>query len=781
MFNQSMAGFMADTHHHNTMDLWHQRLAHASEPRNKQMAQQGFIPPHAIRLTDKLKIGTDVAGPFPTDRHGNKYYCVFQCRFTKYRAIFPMKAKNENILPHFLSFVESAKISNPDTSIDDVAAIRVDGGGEFVEFRNFCEDLGIEMLTSGRDNPDGCGVEPQNKIILNVVRTVLHSSDLPPQYWSEAARYAVYTLNRTVSSDSSISPYEAFFEFAASVKHFRAFGSPCWVHLQKERRAGGKLADRATEHRVLSFENSTGVYRLLSLNTGKIVTSKHVTFNEEPVIRRALTKLPNPLAVLQSELNCSADAKLHQKGNFDPRLSSTTSARPTTTSPSSSSTSSEQPRKSSRIPPPMLRFGYKLRALLACSFAFLGTHSEAHTNPFNLAHARTMPDWDMWHEAAVQEYKSLVANDVFELVERPTNTNVIKSRWVLAKKFEDGVLKKYKGRLVAKGYSQQPGIDYVATFAPVVSAPSLRIILSLAAEQGLSLTQLDELYMEQPEGFRDPEFPDHVWKLKKSLYGLKQSPRCWYANLHSTLREYGFTRSEYDGCIYMRKVGDAVTCVTIYVDDIVIASYNDRTVAALKATLKKKNRITDAGKLENFLGLRINRNLGKKTIHISQSQFIKDALIKFGYNYCPPAKTPMDPTMDLSVNKDYQASADDINRFRSMVGTLSWIATWSIPEISFAVHKLQLATDYPEAKHFAVAGRVFKYLKGSGNKSIKLGGGTILRAYCDADFCTDRIDGKSVTGYIVFLGDSPVVWTSRLQKSVSTCTTEAEYLALGEY
>ena len=126
-----------------------------------------------------------------------------------------------------------------------------------------------------------------------------------------------------------------------------------------------------------------------------------------------------------------------------------------------------------------------------------------------------------------------MANDVFELVERPTNKNVIKSRWVLAKKFEDGVLKKYKGRLVAKGYSQQPGIDYAATFAPVVSAPSLRIILSLAAEQGLSLSQLDvqtaflngslteELYMEQPVGFRDPEFPDHIWKLKKSLYGLK--------------------------------------------------------------------------------------------------------------------------------------------------------------------------------------------------------------------------------------------------------------------
>lgn len=102
-----------------------------------------------------------------------------------------------------------------------------------------------------------------------------------------------------------------------------------------------------------------------------------------------------------------------------------------------------------------------------------------------------MPDWDMWHDAAVKDYQSLVDNGVFELVERPSNKNVIKSRWVLAKKFEDGFLKNIqRGRLVAKGYSQQPGIDYAATFAPVVGAPSLRVKLFLATEQGLSLSQL---------------------------------------------------------------------------------------------------------------------------------------------------------------------------------------------------------------------------------------------------------------------------------------------------
>ncbi|CAM9334139.1 unnamed protein product [Heterosigma akashiwo] len=97
----------------------------------------------------------------------------------------------------------------------------------------------------------------------------------------------------------------------------------------------------------------------------------------------------------------------------------------------------------------------------------------------------------------------------------------------------------------------------------------------------------------------------------------------------------------------------------------------------------------------------------------------------------------MDNTVDLSVNKEYKAHPDDVSRFKSMVGTLAWVSTWSVPEITFAVHKLQRATNYPEPKHFAAAARVLKYLKGTGHKALRIGGGTILRAYCDADFVND--------------------------------------------
>ncbi|CAN0002253.1 unnamed protein product [Heterosigma akashiwo] len=126
-------------------------------------------------------IGTDVVGPFPADRHGHRYFVSFRCLHTKLIAAFPMKAKSD-ILPHFISFVEMATRSNPDLTMDDVEVVRLDGGKEYVEFNNFCEDLGISLMTSGRDNPDGSRVERQNRSIMEIVRSVLYSSDLPVQF-----------------------------------------------------------------------------------------------------------------------------------------------------------------------------------------------------------------------------------------------------------------------------------------------------------------------------------------------------------------------------------------------------------------------------------------------------------------------------------------------------------------------------------------------------------------------------------------------------------------------
>ena len=113
-----------------------------------------------------------------------------------------------------------------------------------------------------------------------------------------------------------------------------------------------------------------------------------------------------------------------------------------------------------------------------------------------------------------------------------------------------------------------------------------------------------------------------------------------------------------------------------------------------------------------------------------------------------------------------------------MVGTLAWVANWTRPELAFTFHKLQQTQNNPEPKHFQAAERAFQYLKGTQSECLRLGGDLVLRAFTDADFCADRIDGKSVTGYVLLLGDAPIIWSSKLQGAVTTSTVEAEYLAL---
>ncbi|CAM9895800.1 unnamed protein product, partial [Heterosigma akashiwo] len=138
----------------------------------------------------------------------------------------------------------------------------------------------------------------------------------------------------------------------------------------------------------------------------------------------------------------------------------------------------------------------------------------------------------------------------------------------------------------------------------------------------------------------------------------------------------------------------------------------------------------------------------------------------------------MDHTVDLTPTPGFKAELSDANRYRSMVGTLAWVANWTRPELAFSVHKLQRTQNNPEPKHFEAAERVFRYLKGTQSKSLRLGGDLVFCAFTDADFCADRIDGKSVTGYIILLGDAPIIWSSKLQGAVTTFTVKAEYLAL---
>ncbi|CAN0125336.1 unnamed protein product [Heterosigma akashiwo] len=218
--------------------------------------------------------------------------------------------------------------------------------------------------------------------------------------------------------------------------------------------------------------------------------------------------------------------------------------------------------------------------------------------------------------------------------------------------------------------------------------------------------------------------------------------------------------------------------VAVYVDDLVLSSNHPSVITDLKASFAFKFKITDLGPLNQILGIKVTRDLRNICFFLSQASFIKDAISKFGLDFLPAVRTPMDHTADLATTPGFKSSLPDSNRYRSMVGSLAWVANWTRPELAFTVHKLQRYQSNPEPKHFEAAQRVFRYLKGTQSEQLRLGGNLVLRAYTDADFCQDRIKGKSVTGYVIMLWDSPIVWASKLQTAVSTSTVEAEYLSL---
>jgi hypothetical protein len=172
-----------------------------------------------------------------------------------------------------------------------------------------------------------------------------------------------------------------------------------------------------------------------------------------------------------------------------------------------------------------------------------------------------------WTLAMQEELNQFERNSVWELVPKPKDNLVIGTKWVFRNKLdENGVIIRNKARLVAKGYNQQEGIDFDETYAPVARLEAIRMLLAFSCIMDFKLFQMDvksaflngyiqeEVYVDQPPGFKNFEFPNHVYKLKKALYGLKQAPRAWYDRLSKFLLENDFERGKVDTTLFIKKI-----------------------------------------------------------------------------------------------------------------------------------------------------------------------------------------------------------------------------------
>uniref|UniRef100_A0AAV1UWT9 Reverse transcriptase Ty1/copia-type domain-containing protein n=2 Tax=Peronospora matthiolae TaxID=2874970 RepID=A0AAV1UWT9_9STRA len=345
-------------------------------------------------------------------------------------------------------------------------------------------------------------------------------------------------------------------------------------------------------------------------------------------------------------------------------------------------------------------------------------------------------DSGKWKEACDSEFDSLQRNDTWEIVPLPKGRKAIGCRWVFrVKENQDGEVKRFKARLVAKGFSQKFGVDYEETFAPVAKFTSIRVVLSMAAKYGLMLYQMDvktaflngslneDIYMDQPDGYLDATQPDYVCKLKRSLYGLKQSPRMWNQTIDGFMIKMGFKKCESDHCIYIKRDDQDMILVVLYVDDLILASSNNELLKSTKMALSKRFEMTDLGELDYFLGMEIKNDRKTGMVTVQQTKFLKSVLTKFGMDNSKPVKTPQDPGLKLTKNMCEQECKHEDTMcnvpYRSAVGGIMYLMVATRPDLAAAVGSLSQFSSDPCPTHWQALKRVLRYLQATPNHGLE--------------------------------------------------------------
>ncbi|KAE8705011.1 Cytochrome P450 84A1 [Hibiscus syriacus] len=372
-------------------------------------------------------------------------------------------------------------------------------------------------------------------------------------------------------------------------------------------------------------------------------------------------------------------------------------------------------RRSSRIPKPTQRYSPSLHYLLLTD----------NGEPECYDEAMQVEDSVKWESSMKDEMDSLWSNQTWELAELPPGKKALHNKWIYRIKEEHDGSKRYKARLVIKGFQQKEGINYNEIFSPVVKLSTIRLVLKIIAAGNLHLEQLDvktaflhgdleeEIYMRQPEGFIEADKKNLVCRLKKSLYGLKQAPRQWYKKFDSFMSSSGFTRCQADHCCYIKRLRHARD----YKLEVKIVS--------------KQFAMKDQGAAKQIIGTRIKRDTKSGTLILSQAEYINKVL--------------------------------------------------SRPDIAQAVGAVSRYMNNPGKVHWEAVKWILRYLRGTTNKALCFkGGDTILTGYVDADLAGNIDIRRSTTGYVYTLGGTAVSWVSQLQKIVALSTTEAEYVAVTE-
>ena len=409
-------------------------------------------------------------------------------------------------------------------------------------------------------------------------------------------------------------------------------------------------------------------------------------------------------------------------------------------------------------------------------------------DPQSYTEAMKSPDSRKWVEAIQAEYDSLMENGTWKVAVLPAGRKALTTKWVLKKKLGPaGEIVKYKARMVARGFQQVEGYDYTETYSGVVKAAAYRLLFALTVLNGWTCHQMDvataflngdvleEIYIHPPQGY---PHPGKVLRLLKALYGLKQSPRLWYRKLRQWLLDNGWEISKYDECVFYNKARQLI--MTVYVDDINIFGPSDDHINSFKKEIARAFKMTDAGRASWYLGMQLVWLA--EGLHIHQNGFIQQALGRYGLLGSKAAAIPLDPSRKLFKETENTADPKFKTAYMSMVGSLNYLQTKTVWGLAFPVSLVSRFMTNPNKTHMDAVLQEFRYLAGTPQRGLlfRKDGDSTLRGFVDSDWGGDTDTGKSTTGWVFTLAGSPISWASQRQKTVSSSSTEAEYIAASD-
>ena len=745
--------------------------------------------PRALRFGDLFHM--DVWGPA-------KVHTIHQCTYTltlvddatHWLEEPLMKSKDESF-PKYVAFQTLTKTQHGVT----FKVLHSDRGGEFLsnEFTNYLQSEGTERQLTVHDTPEHNGVaERTHRTIFEMVRACMTGTGLPKWLWGEAHQYAVYIFNRTPRASIRFkTPYELHFGNTPDLSHLRPWGALCYAKVA----ALDKLADRAEEAHYLgpdSTSNGLRIYwpkrRVISIERN-VVFSTRATSPIEGEYDIDLPRIDEKLAPSPSPPQSLPDIISEP---IDPNI--VTGKRVRKPSAKARLIMAGMGLVSQEIEDEEMDEMYVV-ANLANVASELVTQ-----DPRSMKEALAMPDAEKWKEAMKDEISRLEARDSWTYVYPPKSANVVGSRFVFARKRDaNNQVTSYRARLVAQGFSQVEGVDYLYddTFAPVARMETSRALCALAASKDWEIGQMDvksaylygrmdegeDIYLRPPQGIQLGNIkPGQVLKLQACLYGLKQAGRRWYKTFRGVMKKVGLTRSNFDHAVFFHLLPNGgLLAIFIHVDDMTLIAPTPTLMTQLKNNVKAEVECVDSGELSWMLGIEIKRDRTARTISFSQHAYIDQILARYHFSDLRPLTTPVDPHVSLDSSQCPTSPSEiDFMRdkpYREALGALMYASVATRPDITFAISTLARFSQNPGPTHWTALKRVFAYLKGMRDFWLTLGGReSKLIGYSDADGMSQE-SRRPISGYTYLIGGS-ISWSSKRQDIVTLSTTEAEYVAL---